>query len=167
MPPRYSYWTILAGGLPTSFRAALREDLLPTLRRLQQRHPDAVMKWFARGRIWSSPEEASVRGRTRPAAEGRDPSWRPGGTHQDPRGKYQAAKRVRNLARRQKRFERRQSGSPSSEGAERPATDKARVNRASRGRTNEPWRRTNRSAAGTAGATSGGSSRRTKRGRGK
>ena len=35
MPPRFSYWTILAGGLPTSFRAAERDDLLPTLRRLQ------------------------------------------------------------------------------------------------------------------------------------
>ena len=50
MPPRYSYWTILAGGLPTSFRAADREDLLPTLRRLQERHPDAEMNTERRWR---------------------------------------------------------------------------------------------------------------------
>ena len=58
MPPRYSYWTILAGGLPTSFRAAERDDLLPTFNRLQERHPDAEMKWFQRGRLWESPEAA-------------------------------------------------------------------------------------------------------------
>ena len=38
MPPRYSYWTILAGGLPTAFRAAVREELLPTLRQIQSKH---------------------------------------------------------------------------------------------------------------------------------
>ena len=27
MPPRYAYWTIIAGGLPTAFRAAEREEL--------------------------------------------------------------------------------------------------------------------------------------------
>ena len=57
MPPRYSYWTILAGGLPTAFRAAEREDLLPTFNRIREKHPDAEMKWFARGRLWASPEE--------------------------------------------------------------------------------------------------------------
>ena len=60
MPPRFSYWTILAGGLPTSFRAAERDDLLPTLRRLQERHPDAEMKWFQRGKLWASPEAAKA-----------------------------------------------------------------------------------------------------------
>ena len=58
MPPRFAYWTILAGGLPTAFRAALREELLPTFRRIQEKHPDAEMKYFARGRLWASPEEA-------------------------------------------------------------------------------------------------------------
>ena len=58
MPPRFAYWTILAGGLPTAFRATDREDLLPTFRRIQEKHPDAEMKWFARGRLWTSPEEA-------------------------------------------------------------------------------------------------------------
>ena len=59
MPPRFAYWTILAGGLPTAFRAAEREELLPTFRRLQQKHPDAEMRWFARGKLWASPAEAT------------------------------------------------------------------------------------------------------------
>jgi len=58
MPPRYAYWTIMAGGLPTAFRAVEREELLPTSNRLKDKHPDAEMKYFARGRLWSSPEEA-------------------------------------------------------------------------------------------------------------
>jgi hypothetical protein len=58
VPPRYAYWTIIAGGLPTAFRAADREELLPTFQRLREKHPDAQMKWFARGKLWSSPEEA-------------------------------------------------------------------------------------------------------------
>ncbi len=58
MPPRYSYWTIIAGGLPTAFRAAEREELMPTFQRLREKHPDAEMKWFARGKLWDSPEAA-------------------------------------------------------------------------------------------------------------
>jgi len=90
MPPRYSYWTILAGGLPTAFRAAERADLLPTFNRIRDKHPDAQMKWFARGRLWESPEEAQEdlqRARVR-----RDRDWRPGGEHRDPR---QAFKKTR------------------------------------------------------------------------
>jgi len=109
MPPRYAYWTILAGGLPTSFRAALREDLLPTLRRLQTQHPDAELKWFARGKLWASPEAASVR-----QTEPRGREWRPGGEHRDPRERFAAAKRERNQARRKARFERKRVGAPDS-----------------------------------------------------
>ena len=61
MPPRFAYWTILAGGLPTAFRAAERDDLMPTFQRLREKHPDAEMKWFARGKLWNSPEEARRR----------------------------------------------------------------------------------------------------------
>ncbi|MBI4264747.1 MAG: hypothetical protein HY657_10250 [Acidobacteria bacterium] len=61
MPPRYAYWTILAGGLPTAFRAADREDLLPTFRRIQEKHPDAEMKYFAKGKLWDSREAAYER----------------------------------------------------------------------------------------------------------
>src|SRR5829696_656920 len=56
MPPRYSYWTIIAGGLPTAFRAAERDELMPTFTRLREKHPDAEMKWFARGKLWESPD---------------------------------------------------------------------------------------------------------------
>ena len=130
MPPRYAYWTIIAGGLPTAFRAAEREELLPTFARIQAKHPDAEMKYFARGKLWPSQEEAqreietrraaaaereSARGRT---SRGRD--WRPGGEHRDPRQKFKDAKKDRNLEGRKRRFEHRQkpgmtsgSGAPS------------------------------------------------------
>jgi hypothetical protein len=61
MPPRHVYWTIIYGGQATSFRAATRDELLPTLRQLQSRHPDAALKFFARGRIWDTEEEARQR----------------------------------------------------------------------------------------------------------
>ncbi|HKH73553.1 MAG TPA: hypothetical protein VKA59_19475, partial [Vicinamibacterales bacterium] len=98
MPPRYSYWTILAGGLPTAFRAAERGDLLPTFNRIREKHPDAEMKWFARGRLWQSPEEAQAdlqRARIR-----RDRGWRPGGDHRDPREAFKD-KRKRDAGRRE------------------------------------------------------------------
>ncbi|MGH9253937.1 MAG: hypothetical protein ACRD3C_05135 [Vicinamibacterales bacterium] len=119
MPPRYAYWTIIAGGLPTAFRTAERDELLPTFRRIQERHPDAEMKYFARGKLWASPEDArlaaearraaKVRGDRRPgaqAARGRD--WRPGGEHRDPRQPFKDAKKARNLDRRRQRFEQRE-----------------------------------------------------------
>jgi 23S rRNA pseudouridine2605 synthase len=96
MPPRYSYWTIILDGVPTAFRARDREDLLPTFKQLQRKNPDAVMKWFARGRLWESPQAASdaarqeremVRRRSAPG-DRRGPGWRPGGEHQDPRARF-------------------------------------------------------------------------------
>ena len=108
MPPRFAYWTILAGGLPTAFRAADRDDLLPTFKRIQEKHPDAEMKWFARGRLWASPEEArehAARGRSH---ERRDRNWRPGGEHRDHREEHKTASRARNQARRHERFTRKQ-----------------------------------------------------------
>jgi hypothetical protein len=112
MPPRFVYWTIIAGGLPTAFRAAGREELLPTFKRIQEKHPDAAMKYFARGKLWDSAEEAKQeadarRARApRPEARGRD--WRPGGEHRDPRQPFKDAKKKRNLEWRKERFERRQ-----------------------------------------------------------
>jgi hypothetical protein len=89
MPPRHTYWTIILEGQPTAFRAHTQEELLPTLRQLQARHPTAVMLWFARGKLWQSPEEArdAFRVRRKPD-ERRGPDWRPGGTHQDPRDRF-------------------------------------------------------------------------------
>jgi hypothetical protein len=89
MPPRFAYWTIILEGKPTAFRAHTSEELLPTLRQLQVRHPDAAMLWFARGRLWQSPEEerAAADARRR-AREHRGPGWRPGGEHRDPRERF-------------------------------------------------------------------------------
>ena len=58
MPPRHTYWTILFGNKPTAFRSATQEELLPTFKQIQAKHPDAVMMWFARGRLWRSEEES-------------------------------------------------------------------------------------------------------------
>lgn len=95
MPPRHHYWTIILEGKPTAFRAHLQEELIPTLRQLQARHPDAVMKWFARGRLWESQdqERADAVARRRPKARSpldrRSRDWRPGGEHKDPRDRFQ------------------------------------------------------------------------------
>src|SRR6188508_2794604 len=107
MPPRFVYWTILAGGLPTAFRAAEREELLPTFKRILEKHPDAEMKYFARGKLWSSPEEARADLETRPPRDGRGKAWRPGGEHRDPRQKFKDAKKDRNLRWRKEKHERR------------------------------------------------------------
>jgi hypothetical protein len=111
MPPRYVYWTILAGGLPTAFRAADREDLLPTFKRIQEKHPDAEMKYFARGRLWNSPDEARRERQERFARPPQlDRNWRPGGDHRDPRQAFKDAKKARNQRWRKERFERRDAG---------------------------------------------------------
>lgn len=94
MPPRFTYWTIILDGKPTAFRAAERDQLLPTLKQLQSKNPAAVLKWFAHGRLWESPEEVwQVKLKAREAAreateERRSRSWRPGGEHKDPREKF-------------------------------------------------------------------------------
>jgi hypothetical protein len=89
MPPRFTYWTILLEGKPTAFRAHTSEELMPTLRQLQVRHPEAVMLWFARGRLWSSPEEERAAAQARRTErERRRPDWRPGGEHRDPRDRF-------------------------------------------------------------------------------
>src|SRR5262245_29372303 len=115
MPPRYSYWTIIAGGLPTAFRAAERDELLPTFAQIRHKHPDAEMKWFSRGKLWDSPESArreaeQRKADRRPAAStaGRGRDWRPGGEHRDPRQKYKDAKKAHNARERKRKFERRQ-----------------------------------------------------------
>lgn len=110
MPPRYAYWTILAGGLPTAFRAAEQDELLPTFKRIQAKHPDAEMKYFARGKLWASPEDARRAGeaaRERRQGAPRRADWRPGGEHRDPRQTFKDAKKKRNLDWRKERFGRR------------------------------------------------------------
>ena len=131
MPPRHAYWTIIAGGLPTAFRAAEREELLPTFKGIQKKHPDAEMKYFARGRLWPSQEEARREAEARRAAaaqrqsvrggtfRGRD--WRPGGDHRDPHQTFKDLKKERNQERRKDRFERRQQSGATHRPADAPA----------------------------------------------
>jgi hypothetical protein len=120
MPSRHAYWTILIGDQPTAFRADNAEALRATLNRLREKHPSAVMKWFERGRLWTSREAAREQGRRggpgpktpaarrrpfgRPAVGWRDRDkagtprggdWRPGGEHRDPRQRYKDAKKAR------------------------------------------------------------------------
>jgi hypothetical protein len=109
MPPRHAYWTILVDNLPTAFRAADREDLLPTFERLRRKHPSAALMWFARGRLWASPEAA--RASRRAQEERRGPGWRPGGQHRDPREQFRKERQERNAARRRERHEQRQQRS--------------------------------------------------------
>jgi hypothetical protein len=92
MPPRHAYWTILVGNAPTAFRAHDRADLLPTLERLRATQPDAVMRWFARGRLWDSPEQARAEQAPR-QIDPRNRDWRPGGTHRDPRDRFKPKRR--------------------------------------------------------------------------
>ena len=128
MPPRFAYWTILVGGLPTAFRAAEREEIEPTFKQLQQKHPDAEMRWFARGKLWASPEESSE-ALARHKAQGkrqnedlgdrRDRNWRPGGSHRDPRQPYIDAKKRENQRKRERRFEFKKGPRPPASGFRR------------------------------------------------
>jgi hypothetical protein len=107
MPPRYTYWTIILEGKPTAFRASTQEELLPTLKQLQTRHPDAVMLWFARGRLWQSQEQAreAFRAPRRRPDERRGPGWRPGGAHKDPRERFEVSR-----DEKRRRFKKRMIG---------------------------------------------------------
>lgn len=91
MPPRYAFWTILIDDKPTAFRARDRAELLPTFNQLQRKNPNIVMRWFARGRLWESPEaEREAQRRPAPPREHRGPAWRPGGRHEDPRQRFKS-----------------------------------------------------------------------------
>ncbi len=93
---RFLYWTIVLGTEPTSFRAAEADELLPTLTQLRRKHPDASLRWFQRGRLWVSPDEAKAAlARERSETRGRPATWRPGGKHEDPRQKYVDAKKAK------------------------------------------------------------------------
>jgi len=91
MPPRYAYWTILIDQKPTAFRAREREELLPTFNQLRRTNSDIVMKWFARGRVWDSPEAERAAQQAAKSKEQRGREWRPGGMHRDPRDRSRKA----------------------------------------------------------------------------
>src|SRR5436309_15940332 len=88
MPPRYAYWTILIDGKPTAFRARENEELLPTFHQLRRTNKDVVMKWFARGRLWETPEEASAAQGKKVVPERRGHEWRCGGARNGPRDRF-------------------------------------------------------------------------------
>jgi hypothetical protein len=86
VPPRFAFWTILIDDKPTAFRAQHREDLQPTVRQLSRANPNIVMKWFARGRLWDSPEQARWAQTNVPRKrDKRDPKWRPSAGSQEVR----------------------------------------------------------------------------------
>src|SRR5688500_5265334 len=156
MPPRYSYWTIIAGGLPTAFRALEREELMPTFTRLREKHPDAEMKWFARGKLWESPEAVRAdtekrraapagtsdrsRHRDRPGGPPRDREWRPGGEHKDPRQKFKDAKTAKNVAHRRQKFARKHGDEGFDRPLPPPAAPKPEWNKAREGGPAPPKR---------------------------
>src|SRR5918992_3116604 len=109
---RLAYWTILIGTEPTSFRAKEPADLVPTLKQLQRQHPEAVMKWFQRGRVWESPVEAAAELNKSRGGDRRTSGWRPGGAHKDPRAKFKEAKKARWAAFRQERYDRKTGDRP-------------------------------------------------------
>jgi hypothetical protein len=89
VPPRYAYWTILIDNKPTAFRARERDELAPTIYQLRRTNPDVTLKWFARGRLWDSPQaEREARSRPKPPPPQRGRDWRPGGAHADPRDRF-------------------------------------------------------------------------------
>jgi hypothetical protein len=93
MPPRYAYWTILIDNTATAFRAREQEELLPTIAQLRRTNANVVMKWFARGRIWDSPEaEREAQQKPPIGGEKRGRDWRPGGAHRDPRDRFKKNK---------------------------------------------------------------------------
>lgn len=105
MPPRFAYWTILIDNTPTGFRARDAHELAPTLAQLKRTNDNVELKWFAQGRLWDSPEAQRAAGR-RPKYEGekRAGDWRPGGSHKDPRARFD--KEAQRKKRREERAER-------------------------------------------------------------
>jgi hypothetical protein len=122
MPPRFAYWTILIDGKPTAFRARDRQELLPTANQLKRTNKDVLLRWFARGRLWESPQHEQEARRRKPRAqETRGPDWRPGGTHKDPRARFAKRKAAAHHDRRRKRRPQRQPpGEPRKESREEP-----------------------------------------------
>lgn len=96
MPPRYVYWTILIDGKATAFRAREREELMPTVAQLRRTSEDVALRYFSKGKLWDSPEQAQWADQQPPRArERRGVEWRPGGTHRDPRARVPSGTRQR------------------------------------------------------------------------
>src|SRR5215471_20449788 len=114
MPPRFVYWTIIFGGQPTAFRAATRDELLPTFKQIQSKHPDAQLRYFMRGKLWYSDEEAKaaiIREKSEQRQEHRGRDWRPGGHHKDPRDRFKVPRDVKRARLKARRFDKPEAGS--------------------------------------------------------
>ncbi len=131
MPPRYVYWTILIDGKPTAFRAHEKEELLPTFNQLRRTNKDVVFKWFARGRVWESPEAARAAAERPAPREKRPPTWRPGGEHADPRARFRKS-------RDERRRQFKQSAAPRGDHHEPGRAPNPAIGRANP-RESRPW----------------------------
>lgn len=102
--PSQGWWIIVDGAVATAFRAREAGVLLPTLRQLQRTQPGVALKWFERGKVWATPEEArAALTAARTSRERRPRHWRPGGEHRDRRQQFALTrdqKRARFKARR-------------------------------------------------------------------
>lgn len=116
MAKNFTCWVIVVGSEPTAFRAREAEDLIPTLKQLQRTQPDVAMKWFERGKLWDSAQQAdeALRSRRRPAGRGKD--WRPGGDHVDPKARHEVPRDVKRA-----RFKSRLIASKSASGGRGPS----------------------------------------------
>lgn len=135
MPAPHSFWVILIGKTPTSFRAKAREDLVPTLRQLQRTQSDVTLRWFERGKVWESPEAAigAAKLAATAARERRTKEWRPGGEHRDPKARFE-------LTRDQKRAKFKRERPGGDEGPKSPFGPRApREERPERPRPERPW----------------------------
>ena len=58
------------------------------MNQLRRKNEDVALRYFARGKLWDSPEQAQWAGRNVHATgEKRGRDWRPGGSHKDPRAR--------------------------------------------------------------------------------
>ena len=134
MPPRFAYWTILIDDRPTAFRARDRQDLLPTLTQLRRTNQNVVLKWFAQGRLWESPEAQRESWRKpKPKDERRGRDWRPGGDHRDPRARFD---------RRPARGVTREHQPPRAAGGAKPWQNRPAGDRKPFGRPRPTWKPT-------------------------
>lgn len=145
MPPRFAYWTILIDNAPTAFRARDVQELLPTLNQLKRTNQNVVLKWFAGGRLWESPEAARDARRRPKAVEKRGADWRPGGQHRDPRARFAKKKSRPDRDRRgpDATRERRGPGSPGAKAfrpAQRPPGSSAAQPFRAAENPRKPWR---------------------------
>lgn len=174
---------------PTSFRAHDVEELLPTFNRLREKHPNAHLKWFERGRLWESREAARQHGLgkgerrwsgARPSDAGpeeppRDANWRPGGDHRDPRQKYKDAKKAkwqRFKQRIRERWEEKVRAQTDEGGFTPPHGDPMRSKVAARNeprherRGDRPWKRPeSRNQQAPPGRSPGGTAREARAGK--